>query len=97
LWPAIAAGWKLSSYLTELELINTFKFSSICLLNKLLTAMNEKKKACDLCGLEVEVQGFKLRTKEGDKEFCCEGCRGIYEMLHEDMALSAQDTMDEGK
>jgi hypothetical protein len=46
--------------------------------------MSETKKTCDLCGLTVEVSGFTLKTKEGDKAFCCEGCLGIYQMLHED-------------
>jgi hypothetical protein len=48
-------------------------------------------KACDLCGLTVEVKGFELRTIEGDKAFCCEGCKGIYQMLHEDIILSSSD------
>ena len=45
--------------------------------------MSETKKTCDLCGLAVEVPNFTLKTKEGDKAFCCEGCLGIYQMLHE--------------
>ncbi|HBA65161.1 MAG: metal-binding protein [Gammaproteobacteria bacterium HGW-Gammaproteobacteria-10] len=49
--------------------------------------MNDTKKACDLCGLTVETPGFTLKTKEGDKDFCCEGCKGIYQMLHEDQIL----------
>lgn len=53
--------------------------------------MSEIDKACDLCGLPVLVQGFKLRTQEGDKTFCCEGCQGIYQMLHEDEVLSEAD------
>ncbi|MEC4750083.1 heavy metal translocating P-type ATPase metal-binding domain-containing protein [Methylomicrobium sp. Wu6] len=51
-------------------------------------------KACDLCGLPVLTPGFKVRTKEGDKEFCCEGCMGIYQMLHEDVVLSVVDEAD---
>ena len=46
------------------------------------------KKMCDLCGLAVEVSGFELKTKEGDKNFCCEGCKGIFQMLHEDQVLA---------
>jgi hypothetical protein len=49
--------------------------------------MSEPKKDCDLCGLTVEVPNFTLKTKEGDKTFCCEGCLGIYQMLHEDQIL----------
>ena len=50
--------------------------------------MSEKKEVCDLCGLAVEVEGFKLKTKDGDKTFCCEGCKGIFQMLHEDQVLN---------
>ena len=53
----------------------------------LVTFMAEEKKSCDLCGLPVEVEGFTLLTKEGKKEFCCEGCQGIYQMLNEDNLL----------
>ncbi|MEQ1621483.1 MAG: heavy metal translocating P-type ATPase metal-binding domain-containing protein [Methylococcales bacterium] len=49
--------------------------------------MKEIKKVCDLCGLTVEIQGFNLLTKNGEKSFCCEGCKGIYQMLHEDQIL----------
>ncbi|WP_020563720.1 heavy metal translocating P-type ATPase metal-binding domain-containing protein [Methylosarcina fibrata] len=57
--------------------------------------MGENTKACDLCGLPVEIEGFKLRTKEGDKAFCCEGCKGIYQMLHEETVLDVPDQIDE--
>ena len=50
--------------------------------------MSETKKTCDLCGLTVEVSGFTLKTKEGDKAFCCEGCLGIYQMLHGDQVTT---------
>ncbi len=56
--------------------------------------MTETKKICDLCGLVVETPGFTLKTKEeGDKAFCCEGCKGIYQLLNEDQVLpeSGQD------
>lgn len=49
-------------------------------------------KSCDLCGLTVEVKGFELRTTEGNKKFCCEGCKGIYQMLHEELILSDSDS-----
>jgi len=49
--------------------------------------MNDIKKVCDLCGLSIETLGFNLVTKDGDKSFCCEGCKGIYQMLHEDQIL----------
>lgn len=50
--------------------------------------MSDKKEICDLCGLAVEVKGFSLKTKDGDKTFCCEGCKGIFQMLHEDQVLA---------
>lgn len=50
--------------------------------------MSDDIKQCDLCGLAVEVQGFELKTTEGDKKFCCEGCKGIYQMLHDEQILS---------
>jgi len=39
--------------------------------------------ACDLCGLDVGVKPLMLTTPEKQLQFCCEGCRGIYEMLHD--------------
>lgn len=51
--------------------------------------MADEKKSCDLCGLPVETEGFTLLTNEKDskKQFCCEGCQGIYQMLNEDKIL----------
>jgi hypothetical protein len=46
---------------------------------------------CDLCGLPVEIRGFTLKTKEGEKVFCCEGCKGIYQLLNEDQLLPKSD------
>lgn len=56
--------------------------------------MSEKKENCDLCGLAVEVDGFRLKTKDGDKKFCCEGCKGIFQMLHDDQILSRPPAED---
>lgn len=50
--------------------------------------MSDNNKICDLCSLPVQIDDFKLKTKEGDKSFCCEGCKGIYQMLHEDKILA---------
>ena len=49
---------------------------------------NDTPKACDLCGLPVETPDFSLMTANGRKRFCCEGCHGIYQMLHEGEILS---------
>jgi hypothetical protein len=43
----------------------------------------ETPKPCDLCGLPIETSDFSLLTVNGPKQFCCEGCHGIYQMLHE--------------
>lgn len=40
-------------------------------------------RVCDLCGLDVGVKPLMLTTPEKQLQFCCEGCRGIYEMLHD--------------
>ncbi|GAB6068315.1 hypothetical protein JCM13664_16340 [Methylothermus subterraneus] len=45
--------------------------------------MNSTKPSCDLCALPVEIPDFTLMTKSGLKRFCCEGCLGIYRLLHE--------------
>jgi hypothetical protein len=46
---------------------------------------------CDLCGLDVFVAGFKLETQQGQKVFCCEGCKAIYKMLNDSIVLPNQD------
>ena len=46
--------------------------------------MTDQPELCDLCRLPIEVTGFELNTTKGIKRFCCEGCQGIYLMLHED-------------
>jgi hypothetical protein len=38
---------------------------------------------CDLCGLPVGLQDFSLPTPERTLRFCCEGCKGIYQMLND--------------
>lgn len=38
---------------------------------------------CDLCDLDCGVKPFTLPTPDKTLKFCCEGCKGIYEMLHE--------------
>jgi len=46
--------------------------------------MSEAVYYCDLCHLPVEVTGFTVKSPQGEKRFCCEGCKGIYLMLHSD-------------
>jgi hypothetical protein len=37
---------------------------------------------CDLCGLPVKVAGVELKTAEGNKIFCCLGCKSLYTLIH---------------
>ena len=46
---------------------------------------------CDLCGLDVGIKPFVLNAPEKQYQFCCEGCRGIYEMLHDIKEIPAQN------
>lgn len=50
---------------------------------------------CDLCSLDCGNQPFALATPEKTLQFCCEGCRGIYEMLHDIKAAPAQTVQNE--
>jgi hypothetical protein len=43
----------------------------------------DPKAPCDLCALPVGAQPFHLITPEKALSFCCEGCKGIYQMLHD--------------
>jgi len=53
--------------------------------------IDKPHKSCDLCGLPVETPDFPLNTVNGLKQFCCEGCQGIYQMLHEGEILGVGD------
>ena len=46
------------------------------------------KEPCTLCSQPVEIKGFSLQTKEGQKYFCCEGCLSIFQLLNEDKLLT---------
>jgi hypothetical protein len=50
-----------------------------------------EKKFCDLCGLQIKTARITLKTNEGEKAFCCDGCRGIYQMLHQNKILPEID------
>lgn len=49
---------------------------------------------CALCGLPIEVEGFRLIGNQGTRRFCCEGCQGIYRILHPDEELSEPPLTD---
>lgn len=50
----------------------------------MVVPVNDSTELCTLCQLPIEKTGFELFTKEGIVKFCCEGCQGVYQMLHED-------------
>lgn len=52
-------------------------------------------RACDLCSLDVGVKPFVLNTPEKQYQFCCEGCRGIYEMLHDIKETPVQNNQNQ--
>jgi hypothetical protein len=43
----------------------------------------DPKAPCDLCSLPVGPKPFSLALPEKKLAFCCEGCKGIYQMLHQ--------------
>lgn len=45
--------------------------------------MSDPQRPCDLCALPVGVKPFRLELPDRTLEFCCEGCLGIYQMLHD--------------
>ena len=49
----------------------------------IITEMSEKNIPCALCKQPVELAGFCLQTADGQKDFCCEGCLCIYQLLNE--------------
>lgn len=53
--------------------------------------------SCDLCGLKIGAQVWKLKVAEREMRFCCEGCRGIYQMLNniDDSAASEPSPNDQ--
>ncbi len=38
---------------------------------------------CDLCGLPIEGAPWVLETLARQYAFCCDGCLGIFQMLHD--------------
>ena len=56
-----------------------------------------ENRACDLCSLDVGIKPFVLNTPEKQYQFCCEGCRGIYEMLHDIKETPVQNDQNADK
>lgn len=44
--------------------------------------MSRADHACDLCGLPLGKSDLAVRTAEKEVTFCCEGCKGIWQMLN---------------
>ena len=42
-----------------------------------------ENRACHLCGLDCGKRPLLLQTTTAELSFCCEGCKGIYLMLHD--------------
>lgn len=42
-----------------------------------------ENRSCDLCGLDIGAHPFYLESGGKRLQFCCDGCLGIYQMLHE--------------
>lgn len=51
--------------------------------------MSDPKRPCDLCSLPVGHKPFVLHTAQKTLQFCCDGCQGIYRMLHDVHELPA--------
>lgn len=58
--------------------------------------MNDNR-ACDLCGLDIGMKPFYLEVVEKRLQFCCEGCLGIYQMLHETESPPARANTNQPK
>ncbi len=55
----------------------------------------QNNSACDLCGLPVGAATYTLYTvTKQAKHFCCDGCKGIYQMLHEDQVMDENRTKE---
>ena len=52
---------------------------------------------CDLCALPVGAKPFLLAQDGKSLKFCCEGCLGIYQMLHDINEVPAPLAQNTGK
>ncbi len=57
-------------------------------------ASSTLKIPCELCEQPVLVNHFVLNTPKGDKLFCCEGCKSIYQLLNPDQLTSAHQPQE---
>lgn len=47
--------------------------------------------ACDLCGLPAPPGSAHLQAGDRDLVFCCESCRGIWQMLNPGAAQAPEE------
>jgi len=52
---------------------------------------------CDLCGLPIEAAPWTLDTPARRYAFCCDGCLGIFQILHDIDATSPAASDAEGR
>lgn len=46
------------------------------------------KESCELCQQAVLLDDFVLATQQGEKYFCCEGCKSIFQLLNAELLIS---------
>lgn len=52
---------------------------------------------CDLCGLPLPAKDYAVTMSGRTMRFCCEGCKGIWLMLHpESDKEKSHDQSDDG-
>lgn len=58
-----------------------------------------ENRGCDLCGLDTGAKPFYLESAGKRLQFCCDGCLGIYRMLHDDdqPATPGDKTISQGE
>jgi hypothetical protein len=52
---------------------------------------------CDLCGLPIDGAPWILETPARPYAFCCDGCLGIFQMLHDIDATTAPAPAPSGR
>jgi len=57
----------------------------------LTNKMDNPNRPCDLCSLPVGAAPFTLAAGDKTLEFCCNGCKQIYFLLHQINGAAAPD------
>ena len=59
--------------------------------------MKTTGQGCDLCGLPLPAKDYSVKTPDRPMRFCCEGCKGIWLMLHPEAEKGeGHDPSDDG-